>query len=475
MLVFLVTIPLMSGVAQEPAQNNVNLALAPDVEMHNATLLLGSLTLDPPEVNDPRFASVTNLTVGLGQLVVCPRETDSGALIDQLTSTDGACSEAEYHDDPTFEFGPKTWMTAAGQYALHNVTPNGTQSLNGLHMFSPHTESGAIAWLHVGQEPTVTLRPDDGVLRFGATTSTSVIQVHSDNGTTWYNGTQHLHFYRASDDSNASVALRTPGLASTIGERAFALEPARTGMITRSVQPRALLDLQETLLGTDAREAVRNVTSLFAHTRLDELLDGSVIGRLNGTVDGQLFERNDNDTYLIRFESLQGTLRGDTLSATGRAELIVSADSVAVADRDTGTPPWWTALMLWIVAVLAILLGRTVTPDKGWTEALLRWLPLVHLVLWDRVFAQMIGTSAINRALGDVGTLSDTLRLLVFELLAAGSLYVAIWLPMTLIGRRVLPQRLRWAARVASFLIIVAYTLWRPQDLIALGLTFARL
>jgi hypothetical protein len=132
---------------------------------------------------------------------------------------------------------------------------------------------------------TVEWRMDEDQFAFRPIVASLQIRVTTPEDEQTYNGTGWIFYLEAS----GAVTVNSAGTWADYRERvAVNLTPAGTGPVQRSLEPKVLLDLQDAILGPEAREPVRNATRLFAdYGRIPQLVDGAALGFLDGRLAGR--------------------------------------------------------------------------------------------------------------------------------------------------------------------------------------------
>lgn len=428
-----------------------------------ATFLVGHLDVQQDLLRDVYLVGVQRFVMPRVSVVACPAQDGTQGVIPALQGIDDECRGGTRHDDAQIRFGPRTWLALAGNYTLRQP-PNAS-----LNLFVPDGPQDRPLWVSVPDRAGLQVSFPAGELRFASLRGFGEIIIEQRSGNTSYNGTGT--YFLVLDGADADLVAQ--GFAAGLEDGVpFRLSPTSPERLRRVLDPYPVLDLQDAILGTDRREAVRNATVHFGVARTPHLLNGAAVGRLNGTLGASHLDGGEE--AVARFGELDGTLTRDRLVVGGRPEIVLRESSVGLDGGPDERPLWGLAAMLWIVGGIAFFLGRSWRPPLGWKRAIEYVLITVLAVVWDLLVAQSVGTSALT-LLGRTGEMSSFLRLAVFEAVAFALALVLFYVPLRTLGRRLLPGAFARAASAPAWVLFLLYIAFRPGDVIALGLLVARL
>lgn len=459
LLAALLAVPV--GAAADQA--TVEVALPGTFDLNEAVLLLGTLDLGAPELQDAGAVDLRELELPDGTLFVCPAEPGQRGEIPPLPVVQEQCRNEDRYEDATLDIGTRTWIRFGTNHTLQ-AGPGPSMSL-----FAGAPDAPGLLWAAAPGAP-LSLELDQGAMVLRPLIGSSEITVEDQDSTRQYNGTDWLFLF----EGDGTLQLDAGGIHGRIqGDLDVQLTPAGAPELERVIEPRRLLDLQDAVLGADAREPARNATRIFDdHGRIPHLVDASILGALNGTA-GQL-ELRPEATSLVTLDALEATLTPGNLEGTAQVRFIQTRGEFATGTREPVGAPWAAAALLWIGAAVTLGVRRNPRfPGQGW-----RWLHRGALVLaflaWDLRFGSVTGIAWLEAWRSDA-SLGVVLGLLGFEVIAFALAAVLIYLPARILATRWSPSGwARWTPLAVAALFTL-FLLFTPGSVIALGRTVARI
>lgn len=460
LLVVVVCTSFASAQAPGPGEEGavpIELELEPGLHLDKGTYLVGRIAFQGDLLRNPGVVGVTDVTTPGGDLVVCPIERGASGLIPTLTALDMDCSGGQRHEEPELGFGDRTWLQLAGAYR------GGSSERASVNLIAPEGPYDGPLWLTTpaGGEVQVAYGVDG--LRFSPTTSASRVVVFEDGEPNHYNGTDWAFLFERAGTSTVTGA----GFVATIDADArFTLSRGALADVEQAKRPRVFIDLQEMVMGADAREAVGNATRHFTTGVVPHFQNAALLGNINGTV-GQLEPRGENGT-LVHGDGFRFRLDGTTLDGTGDVQFVLHGDSLWLRAENPQSAPWFAVALLWAVALAALLVGFGWRPPAHWQAWVERLLPFLALIVWDRITSAVLDVSALD-VLFDGGSLGWILRLGVVEVVSFLMGWFLLYVPGRTIVRRVLPSRFSIIAPAVAYPLFLVYAWWVPGALLEMA------
>ncbi|HWG90504.1 MAG TPA: hypothetical protein VNZ52_06595, partial [Candidatus Thermoplasmatota archaeon] len=367
-------------------------------------------------------------------------------------------------------FEGRTSLALGGAYRLAGFPTAGIAGL------FPGLPGNRTQWVTTLGPGGVLLEADDGAFRFDPLGTGARTLVQAGGETFHFNGTDFTFQF----NGTGLIGLHAEGVHGILANGVdVTLRPAPPLALRGALAPRTLLDLQEALRGPEAREPVRNLTALLGNfTRVPTVLNGALVGHLNGTVAGTRF--SPEEVTLVRVRSLTARLEDRSLTGTAEAVFTVTPAGFAPAGATASSPPWALGVLLWAGALAALLVVPAPSARRRgpwWLRALL--LPAFPLTFlgWDWLVHGALGTSAGSLYLAGEPR-GSVAAFLVFE--AAGFLlaFLLIAVPLRLAAQRVLGRYVPKATPLSGLVGLVGLflTAWAiPFGVLALGFLVARL
>lgn len=449
-----------------PAAADVDLTLPQDFRLSQATFLVGNVTLDPgASLADPVVAGPRGATMA-GTLTVCPRVFDSNGVVrpivlQGLAAVQPDCDGGRSFRDPVLAFGGGTRLAFGGRLAISGMP--------GAVLLAPFG-NGTVAMTLGGARLPLALAPAEGQAAFAATAAASSVAVVEDGGLAYFNGTSHAFLLDGTAMTLDAAAVASP-LEGPL--RATVVPAGRADMEQALADPFALLDAQETLYGANAREPRGNVSGLLREFgRVPGYVDGSLLGRLNGTAGGSA---HSGAVALVRGDRFVLERDGGRLAGTEEPSAAISPAGVAFDGGEPRQAPWLWAVLLWVVALLVLLVRRR-APHRGqrirliWPAAALASLAVVDLF----VLQGHLGAGLVSEV-GNGASPGTLLALATFEVVLVAASFVALALPARLLVGRLTPQRWLWLGEAVAAIVWVVLPLLVPAAFFALGYGLARL
>lgn len=439
------------------AGGSVELTLAGRASLSDATVVAGHVVTDPPVWGDPALSRVVRLDMGSTNLTACPITYTSGTLLQVLAGLDPSCPEGRTYTHAGMDVHGATHLRFAGALEVRRFPAASMLVLAGDHngtLLATLSADGAL------------LHSRNGTLRFAATSVDSAVHVHADQGDADYNGTGYA-FVSGSADAEVAAAAATMQagpeytVTATRGDAA-AFATAR--------HPMDLLWAQGDALGADGVERRGNVSrTLDEYGHVGEYVDGALLGRLAGTVDGRWLD----GVALVAAPSV--VLHVNGRHATGDAEpsLVLAGGHVALDGHAPRNAPWIAAVVLALGAAVVVVVRRK-RPVRRWPlRATWAGAALVAWLVFDvAVLGRHLGAGALGADAGAAGSRAATFAFGWLTVLAG---YVLIALPGRILVGRLAPQRLLLGAEAAWALVWVLLPLVFPGSWVALGYGLARL
>ncbi len=387
-LALLTLVPSAVAAQDTLAGQEIRLTMAPGISMANATIFAGSLGIGQAPLEDLVVLDAGTLVIGPGDLVACPRENGAQRRVPAaLRALEGPCRGGTIHTDPSIRFGFGTTVRVEGSFDVEHA-PEASLSL-----FSPLSTGQAPWWVTTMGATGIGLKPTGTNFTFYAVSPGASIIIDSGNERYQYNETEFRFTFEDATGFQISGGGLVAQMPRTFG---MSLEPADDGAFRDVLHPFRLLELQGLLLGVDAREPVRNLTAVMGNfTRVPSLLNGAILGRLNGSFGSATF--TSADSAMVRVPAFTGGYGGGEMTGTGTLAFSVSSAGFAAPGEDPETPPWLTASLLWLITVAAwVIIPRPETPPRD--PALARMISVavfpVAFVVWDLLVADALGVSA---------------------------------------------------------------------------------
>lgn len=449
------------GIALPVGAAEVDLALADEFRLGNATLALGHLDLGQPELSDVHAVDVQRILVPDGTLYVCSFEGGQRDEVPPLPTLQDRCRGEDVYEDPQLTVGDRTWLVLAGNLTLADHAAASTTAI------VPDGETGTIRLASI-TAGSIEAQVDEQ-MAFRPQSSASEIRVETTDDERTYNGTDWVFYMEASGTASWNAS----GTHAVVpGSTELSLRPAGTAAMRQALDARTLLDLQAAAVGPEQREPMANATALVGdRTRLPPLVDGSLLGYLNGTIGQRTF--TPEEVSLVGVDRFDGSV--DEGNLTGEADVRFTNTEAGIApglEAPSGVP-WLAGIVLWVAAGLSMGLGPAPVVTDLRHRTLAAGVFAVALAIWDGVFASAFGASALSTSVGEAG-LGVVLALAAFEVIAFGVAWLWLALPVVLTGHRWLVDKVAvYVAPIATVvLLLVAW--WRPGTIVALGRLVAR-
>ncbi len=450
LLVCLAVVALQQpAAAAEP--DSFQLTLQDAFRLRDATLLVGQLVVDGPAWSGPVILDAREAQLDEGTLYVCPK--GPGPTVGPaVPGTQPPCTDGASHAAEVLSFGRGTDLRFAGSY-LVDALPAGSLSLL--------TGGERHAAAHLFSSQPLVLSRTEKFFQFTPASVQSAIFVNDPQAPTWYNGTQWSFTF-----SGSQVSLLAGGAAGWYDDDLrIRLQPGDRHHVREVLEPFLLLDLQELLLGPNAREPRANVTGLLTeYGRVSDYVNAAIVGRINGTIGTQ---SHAGDVALVRIESLSAVLSGDALTGTVEPIAQVTSSGIAIKHGPMREAPWGISLGLWLAALAAVVLAPRPSA-RGRVQWALRLVsPVAAWAVVDLgVMNTAMGNSVLTGGLRGEFDLPDLLALLAFEMVTLAAAMVLILLPARVFLLRFVRQR---AALVEGVLIAV----WLVSLVVVPGAYFA--
>lgn len=465
-----VVVLLLATLAASPAANaeaerGTVLRLAGALEFGNATLLSGALSFEPADVSAPVIVNARALAPPGGDVVACPRQGEGAQAPPVVGELAGPCRGAVVHANARLSFGAGTGLLVRGSFTVSRF-PNAS-----LSVLLP--SEGAVTWAAVLPAGGLDLAPAGGSVVVEPTGRAASTTLRSGQEVAYYNGTEWYFLL----PGEGTLGLTADGLVAVAGGVLdVRLERADEAALRSALRPRALLELQEALVGRDAREPVRNLTALVGDFfRVPHLLNAAVLGHLNGTAEGTPLD--PARVSLVRVDALRGSLERGVLTGAAAPRFTVSEAGFAPPGEEPRGAPWAWGVGVWATAAAALaLVPAGPRAPRSPRLASLAWRALA-LVAWDSLVRRALGTSAgsLIVARAEWGPVLD---LIVFEAVAFAIAWLLFVVPVRLVLERSLghffPRALVAARPVAAVTVLVVAAL-APWSLLGLGFAVARL
>lgn len=447
--------------AAEPAR--LDLELPDAFELDQATVAMGRLALDDARLTNLSAVRVRDLSVPGGTLYVCPAEPGERGEIPPLPVLQERCRDEDAYEDPLLRVGSRTWLASRGNLTLTGPIDATTSVLW-------QDANLTLRWAGTLPDRSMPFELEDDAFAFRPIRSSSEIRVEDSDDRGSYNGTGWIFYLEAS----GQLGLRAEGAAASVHEAsAIGIERAPLADFKAAYEPRRLLDLQDAVLGPDAREPIHNVTRLFgSYGRIPHLVNGALIGYLDGRVGDQTL--TPETVSLVHVETAD--LKLQEARMTGQADISFTRTTQGFGEgaQSPVDVPWWLVGLLWIAAAALLVLRREGIERPAWH----RWLGLgsflVVFPVWDALFNGLVGTSAIG-LLGDEPGLGVLLAVLGFELAALAVAWTLVYLPARLALERGVPTRLAAWARPALTVLGLGAMALSPGTVLVMGQLVARL
>lgn len=456
-----VAILALVSLAAGASAAEVDLRVGEQLRLGETTLALGHLDPGSVELTDVHAVGVETLDVPDGTLYVCSSEGGQRDEVPPIPALQDRCRDEDAYENPKLTVSDRTWLVFAGNLTLADP-PNASMTAI---VSDPEGRLRLASVTH----GTVGAEVDDQAA-FRPQRAASQIQVQADGETQTYNGTDWVFYLEAS--GRAELAAR--GLHAELPMPAnLTLRPAGTAAMREALDARTLLDLQSAALDPDEREPVANATRLAGSaTRLPPLVDGALLGHLNGTIGERSFD--PDETALVGLERMDGEIAGAELTGTLEPRFVRTDAGVAPGLGEPAGVPWLAAVLLWVAAGVTIAVGPAAVVPGLRTRALGIGLFAVALVAWDAIFANALGTSALAASAGAAG-LGVVFALAAFEAIAFGLAWLLLALPVRLVGERWLVDRVAPYVGGVATLALLAYAWLQPGAIVSIGRLVAEL
>lgn len=466
-LVLLALAALAPHAAAAPAVTEVALHVSPRFAFANATLLGGALAFAEAEIRDVGFVDAHALVLPAGTLVACPR--GGGTAPPSVADPEQPCRGARAFENPRLTFGARTGLSFRDALVVERF-PAASFGL-----LVP--ASGRTTWATTLSPDGLSLSPGGDLLRFEPVGRSAEVVVDAEGETVVYNGTTVSFTFRA-DEPGAFTVLADAAHAEAGTSLTLRLAPGPRDAFRAAFRPRVLLDAQEAVLGAAGRDPVRNLTAVVgAYARVPHLLNGAILGHLNGTAAGASF--SPDRVAFVRAPRLEATLGEDGLLAgTSEAVFYATTEGFAPVGGTVWRPPWILGGILWAVALATLALVPAARFHRAYSDTGRDLLAFaLAFVLWDLAVWRALGASG-GTALWNREPFGATGAFLAFELVAFVLAFLVLALPVRLalrrLARRYVPRLLAATGPVTA-VALLAYAAAAPFSLLALGYTVARL
>lgn len=455
-------IPLVLGLPTVGASvGDVELSLGDTFRFNRTTLALGHLDPGEAELTDLHAVGVRHLDVPQGTLYVCPSQGGQRDEVPPIPSLQSYCRDEESYDDPVLEVGQRTWLVFAGNLTLVEP-PNASMTA-----MVPHPDNQTLQ-LAGATSGALTARVDRP-WAFRPQLPASQVHVQGEDDERSYNGTGWIYYLEAS----GTLRLDARGVHARVPTPAeIRLTPAGSQSMREAIDGNVLLDLQSAALGPNQREPVANVTRLVGDgTRLVPLVDGALLGHLNGTIGPRGLA--PEQPARVALTSLTGTVEEGNL--TGRAEVrfVSTSSGFAAGLEEPAGVPWMASLVLWILAGVSLALGPPAPVRTIDARTVAAGAFAIGLVLWDGIFASLVGSSALAASTDATG-LGVTLALGAFEAISFTVAWLALAYPARLAAERWLVDEASSYTSPVLTAGIVVYAWLQPGSIVALGRLIAQ-
>lgn len=446
----------VASVATGAGAADAELRLSEEFRMEEATLVLGHLDPGDEEISDVHAVDVHRLDVPQGTLYVCPFEGGRSGEVPPIPTLQQRCRGEESYENPSLSVGARTWLAFAGNLTLQQP-PNASTT-----MLVPDPDNGTLRLagvtagdMHVGVDDALAFRPQ---------LPASQVRVEEYGETRTYNGTEWIFYLEASGTARleaSGIQIQVPTPAN------LTLRPAGTAAMREALEPRTLLDLQSATLGPESRQPVANASRLAGDTtRFPPLVDGAILGHLNGTIGERSF--TPEETALVSLSRFDANVSGVNLTGTASARFVKTEAGVAPGLSTPSGVPWIPAVVVWILAGVTIAVGPP-PPVRSLRDRSLGVAAFgLALLVWDLLFASAFGTSALSAAGGEAGA-GVMLALGAFETIAFGLAWLLLALPARIVGERWLVDRLAGAVSLLATAVLLAYAALDPGAIVAVG------
>jgi hypothetical protein len=438
-----VRVALLLLLALPLAHAQIDLRVPTEFELKDAALLSGHLQAPGLTLGNMSVVEPTRVTFQGGNLTVCPLTAPRSGLVPALLLLGADCAGGETFDSTQLDFGSGSRLLAAGTMPVRAL-PDAAVTV-------VFTRNDTMAML-LGQGGLEVSRPDSH-FRFAATHAGTSVQVHSQTGPRYFNGTGFAFLH-----GGLTARWSALGVAADSNNPPLIVTAAGPEAVASAFHPATLLDLQEERRGPDAREARGNLTDILGgFGRVPAFVDGAILGRLDGTLAGH--EVSDG-VVLLRADRIEVQRHGDHLQGRATPRILLTPDGVAFSGGRLHEAPWLVGIVLWLLAAVA-LAARRVPPSRRWPHRVL-WAAaaaVAFLLIDLAMVAGSLGTSALQ-SLGQRGGLA----LAVFEAAAIVLAFAFVALPVRVALGRLMPARLLLASEAGwAGLWLVALLVFRPQ------------
>lgn len=456
--VLLTFLALAVPVAGETGE--VDLNLAEEFRLANTTLALGHLDPGEDDLTDLHAVGADTLDLPDGTLFVCRFEGGRSDEVPPIPTLQERCRNEDAYENPQVVLGDRTWLVFDGNLTLTDPPDASMAALiarnDSLHVAGPTAGTmGASV---------------DEVMAFRPQLPASQVRVETPGETRSYNGTDWIFYLEAS----GSARLGADGLHFVLPTpRNVTLAPAGVAAMREALEPRTLLDLQAAAVDPDAREPVENATRLLGQgSRLPPLVDGALLGYLNGTVGGRTLD--PNQTSMVSLSKFDGRIEGGNLTGTGEVRFVETAGGIAPGLDDPAGVPWILVALVWVAAGVSIALGPAAPTRDLRQRSLAAAGFAIALVVWDGIFTSTLGASALTTSVGQAG-LGSVMALAAFEAIALGLAWILLALPIRLAVERWLVDRLAGFVSPAATVALLVFALVSPGSVIAIGRLVAQI
>ncbi len=237
--------------------------------------------------------------------------------------------------------------------------------------------------------------------------------------------------------------------------------------------PFALLDAEEDLLGPEAREPRGNVSAILREFgRTPDILNGALLGRLNGTLDGRSYT---GAVVLVRSKRFELQVREAGLVGTGEASVALLPAGVAIGDDAPASPPWLLVAVAWLVAAVVLMIRRRVPVRPGWLTLAWAVIFLGSVALFDLFVLQRLFGAGLLRSETLQLDLGSLLSQAAFLLVLYGAAFLGLAVPIRILLGRLVPTRWLPLAEAGWAVVWAVLPLLFAAPFFALGYFFARL